>query len=269
MNIALRGKEFSVRQQEKVGQVYELLELRNCNRENHSGGYLVEYAVPHEPGCNIWIRPLSSDWKVKEQIFQIREYQPVVDLFPQFFSEKPRRIIDCGANIGLTSVWFHCHYPEASITAIEPFEENFRLLEKNFTANRMNGHTIIHGGVWNKDARLQIDRSFRDGKEWSIALKEAENGQGDISGICIKSLICRQQGLTDILKIDIEGAESRLFEDSAYAKEFLQSVKCLVIEIHDELQVRDKIYKHLAACKFIIVNLGETTIAINRSHITV
>ncbi len=46
-------------------------------------------------------------------------------------SGKRPLIIDCGANIGASVLWFNARYPEAQIVAIEPSPENFGLLAKN------------------------------------------------------------------------------------------------------------------------------------------
>jgi predicted O-methyltransferase YrrM len=40
-------------------------------------------------------------------------------------------ILDCGANIGLSSIWFARKYPRATVIAVEPESENFRMLTMN------------------------------------------------------------------------------------------------------------------------------------------
>jgi hypothetical protein len=44
---------------------------------------------------------------------------------------QPRVILDAGANIGLTSVYFAKKYPHARIVAIEPEASNFDVLTRN------------------------------------------------------------------------------------------------------------------------------------------
>lgn len=51
--------------------------------------------------------------------------------------KSPRVIVDAGANIGLTSVFYSNKYPRAKIFAIEPEPSNFELLKKN-TASYTN-----------------------------------------------------------------------------------------------------------------------------------
>jgi hypothetical protein len=45
--------------------------------------------------------------------------------------ENVGRIINCGANIGCSAVYFLSKYPDAELIAIEPDEDNCRILRKN------------------------------------------------------------------------------------------------------------------------------------------
>ena len=40
-------------------------------------------------------------------------------------------IVDLGASVGLSAIWFAQVWPFATVLAIEPHEENFRLLQRN------------------------------------------------------------------------------------------------------------------------------------------
>jgi hypothetical protein len=46
------------------------------------------------------------------------------------------RILDCGANVGLASLFFHRLYPDARITAFEADPALFAILNTNLTTNR-------------------------------------------------------------------------------------------------------------------------------------
>jgi len=78
-------------------------------------------------------------------------------------------------------------------------------------------------------------------------------------------LVDAVSGEIDILKIDVEGAEKVLFEDIKYATQFLKKVKFIAIEIHDELDLRTKIYHAFRINNYFYYNSGELTIAVNRS----
>ena len=72
----------------------------------------------------VWIRPDSTDVMTLREIFIARDYD-----FP--VHREIRTIIDAGANIGLSSVFFAHKYPRARVVAIEPEAENFALLQRN------------------------------------------------------------------------------------------------------------------------------------------
>jgi tRNA1(Val) A37 N6-methylase TrmN6 len=42
-------------------------------------------------------------------------------------------IVDCGANVGMTSIWYARRYPAAVILAIEPEPGNFEILSSTLT----------------------------------------------------------------------------------------------------------------------------------------
>jgi hypothetical protein len=77
-------------------------------------------SLPHP----IWLRARTSDLDVHREIFVNEQYK-------HDFLAAPRVIVDVGANIGLSSIYFAIHYPNARILALEPEESNFRLLRKN------------------------------------------------------------------------------------------------------------------------------------------
>lgn len=47
---------------------------------------------------------------------------------------RPKMIVDVGANIGITSIFFATRYPEAKVIAIEAEKSNFDILERNARA---------------------------------------------------------------------------------------------------------------------------------------
>ncbi len=213
----------------------------------------------------IYLRPYTSDKDVYLQVFVNEGYKSVISIYEQIFKEQPKKIIDCGSNIGLTTVYFKSKYPEATFLAIEPFTDNVSMMRLNFEMNNVKKVGIIEGGIWSKNETLSLRRGFRDGKEWSISIGKPDGSQGEISAFSILDII-NQEGEVDILKIDVEGSEKQIFTDLEYAKRFLQKVKCVAIEIHDEFDCRDRIYQAFKDSNFFYFDISDTTIAINKSY---
>ena len=67
----------------------------------------------------------ASDVRVIRQIFLKEQYGQLKG------EENVGRIINCWANIGCSAIYFLSKYPDAELIAIEPDEDNCRILRKN------------------------------------------------------------------------------------------------------------------------------------------
>ena len=65
-------------------------------------------------------------------------------------------IIDCGANIGLSSLYFKTIYPNATLHAFEPDAVLFQLLEKNAQVNGFTNTHLHQAAVWIEDTNLSF-----------------------------------------------------------------------------------------------------------------
>ena len=67
----------------------------------------------------------------------------------KFVSDNPKPIIiDCGANIGISVIYFKQFYPDSTVIAFEPDSSNFELLEKNVSAFQFSGVSLFKKAVW-------------------------------------------------------------------------------------------------------------------------
>lgn len=111
-------------------------------------------------------------------------------------------ILDAGANIGASAVFFGVHFPRAHIVALEPAADNFELLRAN-------------------TAGLDVDARC------------AAIGAHSVGRLMAEKLAAGYQPY--IAKIDIEGGEQELFSrDTGWADGFA----LLIIELHDWLLPR-------------------------------
>lgn len=217
-----------------------------------------DYAYSKTYG-KVHLRRNTSDSYVFKQIFILKEYAALVDIIKSNRIDA-KVILDCGANIGLTTMYLFRHFPEAKFHVFEPDEFNYLQLNKNLSANSIPC-VFNNLAIWSKPAKIVMKSDFRDGESWSLRAEESVDGTG-ISAISIDAY-CAQNDIQciDILKIDIEGGEVELFKDAHFS--FLQRVKVLCIEIHDEFNIREKIYSILQSNGFVLINSGELTLAIN------
>lgn len=170
----------------------------------------------------IYLRPNTSDIFAFYQILFNQEYNIKLDF-------EPKVIIDLGANIGLSTVFFLNKYPDCKIFAVEPEKSNYHLLENNL--KNYNNCKIYNYGIWDKPAILTIkDNNLGN---WGFSVEETEIAdENTIKAITLDEII-KQNNIQqiDILKIDIEGAEIELFKNNY--EHWLKITKVIIIELHD------------------------------------
>jgi len=186
---------------------------------------LIKYkskCIPHP----LYLRNRTSDVAVFHQIFYDEDYNIEYGI-------PPKIIVDCGANIGLSAIFFSLKFPNAKIFAIEPDKENYNLMLKNI--ENYPNIIPINKGIWNKNTYLETFSETNS--NWDIVVNEtSQQTSSSISAITIQDLI-KQYSLSsiDILKIDIEGAERKIF-DANNDLLWLNKTKLIVIELHDNMQ---------------------------------
>lgn len=206
----------------------------------------------------------SSDLYVFRQIFENKEYLPLVNLLQKnkHFTA-PSLIIDAGANVGFTAVYLKQFFPDALIVAIEPDKLNAAQLQLNLAANNISKTELVVAGVWSHDCWLELKKDKSKGEDWGFYVEES-NLPTDLKAIDILNLPQLNNGqLIDILKLDIEGSEAQLFADTSKAGRLLSITKYLTIEIHDDMADRKHIQQVLKANNFSWFETGELTIATN------
>lgn len=133
------------------------------------------------------------------------------------------RILDCGANVGVSCLYFLKRFPNARITAFEPDPKVFAYLKDNLTNAGGTGIDLIPKAVWTSVATLQFQSEGADGGRIG-------NGEGKnvikIATVRLRDFLTES---VDLLKIDIEGAETEVVLDIA---PLLENVMNIFVEYH-------------------------------------
>ncbi len=169
------------------------------------------------------LRRNNSDIAVFEQVFVDREMD--FDL-PQ----PPSFIIDAGANIGLTTAAFARRYPDATVVAVEPSADNLALLRHN--CRRLRNVEVIAGGLWHRPCHTRIANP--DDPAWLFRLEECEpDAPGAVRAWTVGEIMAHfDRPRVSLLKIDIEGAERRLFAEGP--GDWLSAVDHVLVEPHGD-----------------------------------
>jgi FkbM family methyltransferase len=141
----------------------------------------------------------------------------------------PATILDLGANIGLSAIYFARLYPRSRIACVEPMPENVRLLIRNLKENAVEAD-VIAAAIDAKDGVVAIERGAADYGHRIAAAASA--GSLEVASVSIPSIL-RRLGWDRIglLKIDIEGHESVLLSQAC---EWLDDVDALCVEYHHD-----------------------------------
>jgi FkbM family methyltransferase len=144
----------------------------------------------------------------------------------------PKTIVDAGANIGMASIYLTHRYPEAKVIAIEAEASNFSVLARNVRPYP----TIIpvHAALWNRDGQISVsepDLAKQVSGKWGYVTRDGPGPK--VRAVTMRTLM-REMGVStiDLAKIDIEGAEQEVFEDTRW----LAGLGCLMIELHDRFR---------------------------------
>jgi FkbM family methyltransferase len=199
---------------------------------------LERFAVPEIairlPGIAtpVWLRTEETDQNVFAKVFVANEYAPR-SLDPASVAT----VIDAGANIGASTLWFRLAYPKARIIALEPDPANFACLQRNCAS--LPGVELLRAALWGEDTELALQSEIegRPLGSWGTRTTPASGGTpGPAPALTpawtLDSLSARF-GLErlDYVKIDIEGAEKSVFESPA--RIWLQRTRLIAAEFHD------------------------------------
>ena len=146
------------------------------------------------------------------------------------FDHQAPSIVDLGANIGLATLWFKRHYPQARIIALEPDPAIFACLTRNVRDNGFSDVELINKAAWNADTKLRFLPDGADGGYAVGGLEVVENGVArgiEVEALAIDRLLADRP--IDFLKMDIEGAENVVL---AACRPLLPRVRCLFVEYH-------------------------------------
>jgi len=154
----------------------------------------------------VWHKNSKEYLSLRREIFGENIYY--VDL-----ENKSPLIIDVGAHIGLSVLYFKMLFPKSRIMAIEPHPETVKILRKNVEMSRLENVEIVEAAVGkergeksffvDKDNEWLSSSSFFRGA-WS---NTQENQEIRVDVVRLGDLIKTK---VDLLKLDVEGAEEEV-----------------------------------------------------------
>jgi len=191
---------------------------------------LLDIAVQAAPSVPSWPRRQPGLFMVGGKVlryadmhsFYYQTRQIFGDRLYDFRTDNPAPVIlDCGAHIGLASLFFKECYPAARIHAFEADAALAEMCRANFTAFGHEDIVVDQAAVWTHDRGVSFNNSHDD------AGHVVEGGGVTVPSVRLKTLL--QNGQVDFLKLDVEGAEFDIIEDCG---DDLANVRHMIAEVH-------------------------------------
>jgi FkbM family methyltransferase len=208
--------------------------------------------IPRYQDCHLKVN--GFDLLIPDAMSFLFSYQEIfVERIYEFKAETSApKILDLGANIGLSILFFKSLYPQAKITAFEADPKIFSYLKKNVNGNGCNDVDLVNKAVWHEKTTLDFisegaDAGYAD--SGYIAATSKKNLEvKKLEAVDIAEVLRNRE--FDFLKMDIEGAEEFVLPR---CKDLLSNIKFIFIEYHSKVnskQCLDKILNILSNSGF-------------------
>jgi len=197
----------------------ERLSLVGARRPNRQQANVLNYRVSFlsENAYQLLLR----------EIFFKREYQ---------FEEKIDSpvILDCGANIGMATLFFKRLYPNARVSCFEADPTTAGVLQKNVEQNHLDHVTVYNLLLGNKEGDCPFYTG--SGQPGMLSMSANPDRVSNHREIIVKAGKLSQyiDSPVDLLKLDVEGAEWEVMDDLKSSGKISQ-IRRMVIEYHHRI----------------------------------
>ena len=153
----------------------------------------------------------------------------------------PHYIIDGGANIGLSILFFKALYPNAKIIAFEPNETCHAIAARNIRQNGLTDVTLVKAALGTEDGEVTLFVNSADSMGASVAPRHLTDDMvAESVTVPMVGLASYLDTTVDFLKLDIEGNEAEVLKS---VQDKLGNVRNIFCEYHfsDEYKTRNKL----------------------------
>ena len=164
---------------------------------------------------------------------------------------KDQTIVDCGANIGVFSIYAACAATESHVFALEPYPSTFRDLVENITLNGLDKRVAcISAAVTDSDGVVNMYAAPEVPSQARQVIRPSGPDTVPVPAMKLSTLLDKiGVGRIDLLKMDIEGSEhpALLAADPVV----LRRVQRLCVEYH-QTGSKSALFLHLQAAGFVL-----------------
>lgn len=224
---------------------------------------------------SVEIRKEAGDQGILRQIFydgeiDLRKTKFWVDIkYKEENLNGKALIVDCGAHIGLATLFFNLLFPKSQIESYEPDYENYSLAYRNNFNNK--NVRIRNLAVSSTNENIYLNNNPENSSAFNVKRECEDNHTRIISSTTINDILKNRSDLIPLLiKIDIEGWEKDLFSSNT---EWINKFDYIVIELHDWLfpgkEISQNFWKTIKLYDFDIDSIGEHLVIKTHSNNTI
>jgi FkbM family methyltransferase len=138
------------------------------------------------------------------------------------------RILDCGANIGLATLYFKKLYPQARVIAFEADPVIHTVLSTNLVRNGAADVETVNAALWTRTGGIEF---WCEGADSGAVAGPASNLRGPtrlVPSLRLRDVLEKER--VDLLKLDIEGAEQAVLAD---CEDAMANVRAMCLDLHE------------------------------------
>jgi FkbM family methyltransferase len=148
-------------------------------------------------------------------------------------------IVDAGANIGISAMWFLGCYPDAILHAFEPARDNYHLLEENFSHNEQI--RLFQAALGREEGDVTLYHGSSPGEHSLMSANKETDERVRLMKLA-SHMDAENLDRIDLLKLDVEGSELDVLVGLG---ERIRNISVLVGEVHEKLVDEAEFYRFL------------------------
>lgn len=164
--------------------------------------------------------------------------------------KKAECVIDIGANLGNHSVFWAKYTDAKRIWAIEPYEENYKLLEENISENELKQIKAVRCAIGDRNAKMylknEVGKTCLGNAAYSYEnTTENEKNSESVPGFSLDMFLQKYAvDKIDFLKIDAEGMTLEILEGARNCLENFKPDIWLECEADNVLSILELLEKY-------------------------
>jgi len=142
-------------------------------------------------------------------------------------------IFDCGANIGMATLYFKWLFPRSKIVGFEPDPTTFQALRRNMEKNHLSDVSVHNVALWSGNGVVPFFVPKDQPGSLVMSTNPSRNHGTQIT-VPSRRLSEYIDGPVDLLKVDVEGAEHQVICDLMHSGK-VEQVRRMLIEYHHNI----------------------------------